>query len=266
MSDDRQSAAGPALHPLGLGTRAFAYFVVCAVSLAMLLMIQIRQGQGLLVSLLLILVGGGGLLARFRLAPLLMVVLVTMIEVLRRHFDPDLRWQTDTQQGPAFRTPDLLRAVAVLGYVVGHYRLQGIHRHIFPPDYRLAAATKERVQVARRRSAEAMAALEEPLLILSLPVFALLGQLAWLGLAQPRNLLDWDPWVVRLATIILTLVIGVSITASLLTAWRRRRMTPAEARLLMQDVLWTQTRGEQRWFTRWLAWFWIKERERKEQP
>jgi hypothetical protein len=266
MSDDRQTPAGQALHPLGLGTRAFAYFVVCAVSLAMLLMIQVRQGQGLAVSLLLILVGGGGLLSRFRLAPLLMVVLVTMIEVLRRYFDPDLRSQGDNQQGPAFRTPDILRAVAVLGYVVGHYRLQGIHRHIFPPDYRLAAVDKERSQVARRRSAEAMAALEEPLLILSLPVFALVGQLAWIGVAQPRNLLDWDPWVVRLAMLIITMVLSVSITASLLTAWRRRRMTLAEARLLMQDALWSETRAEQRWFTRWLAWFWIKERDRKEQP
>jgi hypothetical protein len=34
----------------------------------------------------------------------------------------------------------------------------------------------------------------------------------------------------------------------------------------MQDTLWRETRGEQRYLTRWLAWFWIKEHERKEQP
>jgi hypothetical protein len=257
--------APPALHPLGLGTRAFAYFVVCAVSVVLLLLIQIRQGQGLPASLVLIGVAGGGLVTRLRLAPLLLVLVVALSEMLRRYFDLDLRWQSDQAQGPTFRTVDILRAVAVLGYVVGHYRLQGLYRHILPLDYRLTAADR-RVPVPRRRAVGAMSDLEEPLLIVSLPAFAVLGQVAWLALAQPRDLLDWDPWVVRLTNVIVILVLGLSITAALLTTWRRRRMTPVEAQMLMQDTLWRETRGEQRYLTRWLAWFWIKVRERKEQP
>jgi hypothetical protein len=232
----------------------------------MLLLIQIRQGQGLFVSLLLVVVGGGGLLGRLRLAPLLLLLLVALTEILRRYFDADMRWHSSPQPGATFRTADLLRAVAVLGYMVGHYRLQGLYRYIFPPDYRLAGGQRPAPEVARRRSVNAMTTLEEPLLILSLPAFALVGQLAWVGLAQPRELLDWDAWVVRLTIIITTIVLGVSLTAALLTTWRRRWMTPAQAQLMMQDTLWRETRGEQRLFTRWLAWFWIRERARKEQP
>jgi hypothetical protein len=264
-------ALAPAPHPLGLGTRAFAYVVMCAVSLALLLLIQVRQGQGPWVSLLMVGIGVGGLLMRFRLAPVLLLVLVA----LRRYFDADVRWYADNQQGTTFTVPDVLRSVAVLGYVIGHYRLQGLSRYIFPPDYRLVAAQRSirargsvwhRPQIERRRSVHAMTPLEEPLLILSLPAFAVLGQLAWFALAQPRELLEWDPWVVRLAAMIGTLVLGMSIVAGILGTWRRRRMTPAEAHVMMQDSLWRETRGEQRWFTRWLAWFWLKERERKEQP
>jgi hypothetical protein len=239
--------------------------VVCAVSMVLLLLIQIRQGQGLAASLLLIGVAGGGLVTRLRVAPLLLVLVVALTEMLRRYFDMDLHRQFDQVPGPTFRTVDILRAVAVLGYVVGHYRLQGLYRHIFPPDYRLTAADR-RGPVPRRRSVAAMGDLEEPLLIVSLPAFAVLGQVAWMALAQPRELLDWHPWVVRLTNVIVILVLGLSITAALLTTWRRRRMSPVEAQMLMQDTLWRETRGEQRYLTRWLAWFWIKEHERKEQP
>jgi hypothetical protein len=248
--------------------------LVCGISLAMLLLIQVRQGQWVVVNLLLVVIGGWGLLARFRIAPLLVLLLVALGEVLRRFFLFDFRWEQDSQQEMMLRPVDVLRSVAVLGYVAGHYRLQGLHQHIFPPDYRLAAQRSLRgpgspwgpAHIERRRAEKAMTPLEVPLFILSLPVFALLGQLTWNALARQRDVLEWDPWIGRLAVVLVTLVLGVSLAAALLRTWRRRQMTPDEARVLLQDALWRETRGEQRWLTRWLAWFWIKQEERKEHP
>jgi hypothetical protein len=264
MSDEPKPAAPPPADQ-----RALAYLVAGAVSLALLVLIQVRQGQWVAANLLLVVIGGWGLLARFRVAPVLVLLLVALGEVLRRYFSLDFRWEMERQQETTLRPVDVLRSVAVLGYVVAHYRLQGLHRHIFPPDYRLAAQHAlrgpglhwGRAHVERRRGAQTMPPLEVPLFILSLPVFALLGQLAWNTLAHPRDVLEWDPWIGRLAVILVTLVLAVTLTAALLRTWRRRQMVPDEARLLLQDALWNETRGEQRWLTRWLARCGIQQKE-----
>ena len=232
----------------------------------MLVLIQVRMGQGTVLTLLLALVGGVGILTYMRVAPLLLLLLLALGAVLRRYFDFDFRWNPENQSGTAFRVSDLLAAAAVLGYCVGHYRLQSLHRHIFPLDYRLAAATWSGPQIERRRSLRTVTQLEQFLVILSLPAFALLGQLTWRWVVEPRNVLEYDSWIVRLTVLQLVVVGGVAIVGALLNTWRRRRMTLQQAQLMLQDTMWNDTRGEQRWLTRWLAWMWLKDRERKELP
>ena len=57
---------------------------------------------------------------------------------------------------------------------------------------------------------------------------------------------------------------AVLAAASVLRYLALRRMTPAEAELYLQDVLWRETRGEQRRLNRWLAWAWLRRRRREE--
>jgi hypothetical protein len=52
--------------------------------------------------------------------------------------------------------------------------------------------------------------------------------------------------------------------AALLRYLALRRMTPPEAGLYLQDVLWRETRREQRRLNRWLAWAWLRRRRREE--
>ena len=109
------------------------------------------------------------------------------------------------------------------------------------------------------------------MLALSLPFFALLAQLVWHYLAQTRDMLarrhnaeEWNAGVVRVIVLLTMLTSALLMVGALLRYVRRRRMTEDEARMMLQDTLWNDTRGEQRWFTRWLAWFTLDQNERKE--
>jgi hypothetical protein len=154
----------------------------------------------------------------------------------------------------------------LLGYVAGQYRLQTLGRSIFPWDNPLEATVglksargKRSFGVAEQpRSGLTVTPQEVALLAASLPIWALAAQLAWLWLAQPRELFDWDPRVVQAAIYSTTLVGGMTLVATLLKHFRRRQMTSEEAALLLQDTFWNETRGELRWFARWLAWFSLK--------
>ena len=55
---------------------------------------------------------------------------------------------------------------------------------------------------------------------------------------------------------------GVLAVAAMLRYLALRRLTAPEAALYLQDVLWRETRGEQRRLNRWLAWAWLRRRRR----
>jgi len=43
--------------------------------------------------------------------------------------------------------------------------------------------------------------------------------------------------------------------------WRRVQMDRVSALLMLQDILWNETRGEQRRINRWLAWRKLRDRK-----
>jgi hypothetical protein len=252
------------------GSPGFAYAVIGGACLGLMLLVLSRQGQGAIAILLVLIVGGGGIVTRMRIAPVLVLMMIAIGTALREISVLEPNWQAEHQSPPGLHLLDILLAGALLGYVVSHYRLQGLDRHIFPLDYRLAQRSIKmpvspwQPKIERRRAVHLVTPLEQILMLVQLPLYALVGGFAWLWLGQPRDVLRWDPWMVQLAILIVTLVLGVSIVAALLKSWRQRHMSVEEAQLMMQDMLWRETRGEQRLLTRWLAWFWIRERARKE--
>jgi hypothetical protein len=61
--------------------------------------------------------------------------------------------------------------------------------------------------------------------------------------------------LVQILLLLWLLAAGFWVVGSLLTYWKHRCHDPATAQLYLQDLLWRDTRGEQRRVNRWLAWW-----------
>ncbi|MHB1426173.1 MAG: hypothetical protein ACYC3I_23665 [Gemmataceae bacterium] len=179
-----------------------------------------------------------------------------------------------------FQTPtlmDFVLCVAVLVYVVGHYRMLSLTRRIFPPDPRRPRAASEKVglssaemnrtpRASAKRSAGLVTVWELASLWFALPVWAGLAAIAWMWVMDfsppldlPREL--WQ--VLRLVWGCLTVLTAAGIAASYL---RRTTATPEESLLYLQDQCWRLTRREQSNLNRWLTWARLRAQRRKESP
>jgi hypothetical protein len=262
---------------------ALNYLAVCGAGLAVLVLMLLGQGQSPLLTLLVLAAGVLGLWTRVAVAPVTLLLLVAVSQLMQQLTWVDFRWRWLEQARAEFLPADLLLAAGLLAYTVGHYRLQGLTRHVVPPDVRLRALYRYQRSaradgalpgVERRRAARLVTPVELALLVLGLPAWVLLGQVAWHFLARARDVLarayevhEWQPWTARLVMLAVVLIGGLVLTAAVLRYVRRWRMTHEEARLILQDVLWNETRGEQRWFARWLAWIKVEQEQgRREQP
>jgi hypothetical protein len=236
------------------------YVAVCLVALMVigLVMFQ-RTTWGL--ALLPVLVGlGGGTTA---LGP----VLLALALALSLNYLP----YPDTQS-TRMLVLDWLLCAALLGYVVAHYRLQALLGSVFPLDPRrrepLAAGRwlfifPRRSRVIReRRAPRLVLPAEIQLLVVGLTLWAALAQVAWYAAPQERG----NPGLLPAAwhAVVLAWLIGLTwlIAAGLMDYGQRRQMTREEATLFLQDVLWAETRREQRRLNRWLAWARLR-RERR---
>ncbi|HKI35340.1 MAG TPA: hypothetical protein VKA46_26010 [Gemmataceae bacterium] len=166
---------------------------------------------------------------------------------------------------------DLLLAVSLLAYAAGQYRLQGLTVRLFPSDPRQGRAAARRgsaeatkVKEALRRSPDLVSRREIVVLLLALPACGGLASLFWAWLSGRRTqfLIADEAWQGML--VLWLLGGGVLAAAAVLRYLALRRMTPAEAAMYLQDVLWRETRGEQRLLNRWLAWAWLRRRRREE--
>jgi hypothetical protein len=254
------------------------YQLVCFGSLAVLLLALVQRGitpdaiaedprRG--AALLPVLVGAVGLLFRWRATPiLLLLTLAGTVFFTADTWDP---------------VGDLFLCAGALAYVVGFYRLQGMVQFIFPRDPRprpepprLRPGQPPRRRWAPpepppRRSPGLATAGEFVLFLMALPAWPVLGLLAVQFLVPDLEIsgagdsfgetLRKDLWPFRL--LVWGGVAGMLVVSGLLSylAWGRR--TPAEAALLVQDVVWRETAWEQRRLSSWRAWFKRKRGEEK---
>jgi hypothetical protein len=165
-----------------------------------------------------------------------------------------------------FQTPtlmDLVLCIAVLAYVLGHYRLLSLIRHIFPPDSRRSRDGAP-ADPSRRRSADLVNSREIALLGFALPVWAGLAVIIWVWMMDytpplgiPREL--WR--VLRFVWAGLAVLAATGIVAGYL---RLTTATPEESLLYLQDECWRQTRREQSILNRWLTWARLRAQRKKE--
>jgi hypothetical protein len=234
------------------------YQAIAGLALAAIFLIQLQQPSGmesgaLVANLFMLLLGVIGLLYRIRLSPML-VLCVLALPVLFEQYNRN-QLNVDLRTFRALDMADVLLCVATLTYLVAQYRLHGLWFGVMPADPRIAAEQAARSE-ASLSSGELLA------LIVPIPASALAAQLAVLLLRQQWTLLDLPSRWKQFLIVAWTLLLLLFLMAHFFRHWRRLQMGPATARLLLQDILWHETRGEQRRINRWLAW--RKLRDKKE--
>jgi hypothetical protein len=240
------------------------YLILCLACLALMVLVLTQLGL-VTVGWFVVAVGIAGVAWRWRIAPIVMLVVLAV----------GIKIQPDYASGSMVRIPELLLSGAVLGFVVAHYRLQSLTAHIFPPDprrregkprWRIGFFTlRYQAPVIReRRPPQQVSSPEIGQLLLSLPIWAILAQIAWRlipfgwgnpGLPVPIWRAVWVAWIIGLAWFA---------TASFIDYRSRRQMKPEEARLFLQDILWRETRREQARIVRWSAWFRLRSERRNQ--
>jgi hypothetical protein len=260
-SESRNPKVGPWQTP-GLSH----YYVVCLVSMSVIwLVLLLRRELPTSVTLFPMLVGLLGIAVRWRLAP---VILLAILAVC-------LKFES-TYGGPrTFRVSDLMLCAATLTYIAGQFRLQGLQDHIVPVDPRRREGAprwhvgllsiRYQPEVVREKRAPSLVNREEiGMLILGSALWAGLAQIIWnllpLEKGNPPGFFPVTMW----RAIVLAWIIGAGlyIVFGLLSYLSQRTMTVEEATLFLQDVLWKETRGEQRRLNRWSAWARLRQKRK----
>lgn len=256
------------------------YQAVCGLALSAIVLIQLQQFSllpqvSLVVNVLIGLIGVLGIFYRARLSPVLALVAIAAPHLIEQYHAHQFS-NADARSMRFLDVGDLLLCMAALTYFIGHYRLQGLWFGVVPADVRVVMplvpggqgvgnGVAEKPAPPRARSEQSLSALELITLVFTVPAFALLADFAGLLLKQHWRVIDLPPrphWQEFLAVAWILLLV-MFLAAHAFRYWRRLQMDRVSAMLMLQDILWNETRGEQRRINRWLAWKKLKERKKK---
>jgi hypothetical protein len=189
------------------------------------------------------LVGTAGLVFRWRMAPLGLLVAVVMAKVLPIWFF----WPSIPPRSGTL-VANLVFCLALVTYIMAQYRVLALHVGVLPPDPSLpdaAALARDSNSVPTQ---EVLSAL---LVLVAASVGAVflweitaLVRPPW-GLTSRNWRVELLVWILGVGVIVLTSVIGY-------LSWGRQ--SKSEAMMVLRDEFWRQTRGEQRSTNRWRAW------------
>jgi hypothetical protein len=248
------------------------YQALCGLALAAIMLLLFQQAaQSVLeptllffVHVVVLLVGAVGIIYPIRLSPILvylvrlspMLVLIGIATPMaaEQHY-VNLRFAGAFQTARILDAADMLLCMAGLVFFIGQYRLHGLWFGVLPADARQARGAPG---PPTRRSEESLRPAELALLIFTVPAFALSAQLAGILFKVQWSLIDlpagptWD-WK-HLLFVVWAIMLAIFLAAQMFGYWRRLQMDRATALLMLQDMLWSETRGEQRRIQRWLVW------------
>ncbi len=217
------------------------YQALCGLALTAIFLLQIQDNGPEPMHIVLFVVGAAGIALRSRLlSPPLVLIILATTHLLDQHqsnqlFNPDFR-------SVRFLAPnDVFLCMAVLTYVIAHYRLFTLRFGVLPG--------KERPRSEESLNAVELAALifPVPLSVLAAELAALLLKLQWELLGLPQR---WKQLVVLMWVVIVVMFVA----GHLFRFWRRLQMTRPLALLALQDILWNETRDDQRRIARWIVW------------
>jgi hypothetical protein len=245
------------------------YVMLCGLCLAIIFLVQLQAGL-MLTNLLAVLIGALALLAKWRAGPMLLVIFVAIAQL-------SLQIGPSRDQNIGYKPlelTDVLLCAALLGYVAGHYRLQAIWHQLLPPDVRERAGSPRRFfpwlkrqppLMEEKRAASQITPHEIAWLVVTLPVWAAVAQLARALLPRESAILPMRGSFLQVIVLFWALAIGCWVVFMVLDFWKHRRHEPATAQLYLQDLLWRDTRGEQRRVNRWLAWWKLSRKKEDKQ-
>lgn len=227
------------------------YQALCGLALATIFLVQIQRPSmempiTLLVNLLVVFVGTLGILYRVRLSPIL-ILIVFAVPHLAEQLLTDQIFNPDFRSFRFLDVADVLLCIAMLTCLIGQYRLHGLWFGVLSADPRQPAA-------AQARSEASLSASELLALIFPVPIFALLAEFVALLLKQHWTLIDLPPRWQQFLAVAWAILLALFLAAHAFRYWRRQQMDRVSAQVLLQDVLWHETRGEQRRINRWLVW------------
>jgi hypothetical protein len=229
-----------------------AYLVIGLAAVVVLGVALVQTGVGRW-SVVPTLIGAAGLAFRWRSAPLVLLAAVALTQL-------GLVWM----YGPGSvalnargRLPvELSLCGATLAYVMAQYRLFGLTGSVFPADARRPLDQPPPRDAARVPASEAPVALVT-VAAATVGVFFL-----WQVIVSMPPALNIRPTVWEAGLLIWLAGGALVLAAGVIGQLGWRRLSPDEAELYLRDVLWQETRGEQRRIHRWRAWA-LRRRERK---
>jgi hypothetical protein len=206
-----------------------------------------------------------GLTVRWVISPILFLVLTTYLV-----YDPNFTELITRTEGygawsmrrrPAeLELRDLVLAGSVLIYLMAQFRLLSL-MHKSMPDDPSPRRKGQPEPKPPRRPLELVSNRELGVMLQLTPVYVLAGVLAWFTLSQYESVaFVGRSWGIETPFARLILFLGPFIGSGLLIGVyfryvALRRMSRTEARLMLQDMFWRETRREHERIFRWRHWF-----------
>ena len=244
------------------------YRILAAVALGVVFLLQLAQNM-LILNAFMVLLGYLALGLKLRLSPLIVLLTIVVGQIIEQ-VQMNRFGGRFGMVGGGMQVSDILLCLAVLTYLAAHYRLLALWHQVLPHDRRVRLKPTRKSKGPKRmlgalapqpRPADAVTITEIVTLLLQVLGFVLLAQIAWFLLDQRWNLVGFPPGWAQFLLLAWSLTVGLFVMGHLFRYWRRSQMSRDEAQLLIQDVLWNETRGEQRRIFRWIIWLRMRKKE-----
>jgi len=267
MNDPEPTRTPPAITDLFRVPAMRNYFLIAVAALFIYYTLMVER-SGSLTTLLVILIAVPGLTARWVVSPPLVLLLTTYLL-----FDPGFEglfvmiqgypraWSGSTgwYYGQLDFT-NMLLAAAILVYVIAQYRLLSLF-HKSMPDDPPPRRKGQPEPTTPRRPARLFTEGELGSMLLLVPLWIAGAALGWEMLAgYERGERLGGVWgitrpFVRFMLFVWFLAMTVMLISVVFRYLALLRMSRREARLLLQDEFWLETRREQERIHRWRRWF-----------
>ena len=237
------------------------YTILCLTALLTIVLALTETDHELLWILLLASVGTLGVMARWRKAPLLLLVGLAVLELYHR-----ATWVRSIHNFDSENTGfiDAVLSAAVLAFCVGQYRLVSLTHSIFPIDRRRPLDAKGPFDSRQQRSPHLPQTWEMIRLAITALVWAAAVSVFWLMLSAILSPLEESMQLWRGLLLIYSVGLATALLGAAVVYLDWTTATLAEHLLFLQDQAWRETRREQSQINRWLTWARLRGQGRKE--
>ncbi len=232
------------------------YQATAGLALGMMFLLQLQRGvqaveSSYIINVTMLLIGTVGILFRRGPTPLITLLALAaqhLLEqyMLNRDIDPDFR------RAPFLDLGNVLLSISTLTYLVSVYRL-----NMIPLNKNANNATPP----TPNRSEESMQPLELVALIFTVPTSALFAEFGMFAMKRHWTFIDMPPRWVQFLILAWIISVTVFLARTSFRAWRRAIMSRMMAMIMMHDIAWNESRGEQRRMHRWMIWKQLRERK-----